>query len=189
MMESPSPREIDSTRIHGPSLRCSAPPFCPFVRRLTPAETARLQALRAYPKPASVTEQEFQAVVLRVDEQQDVAAQRLAKQPVSDQGVKFFESLSHVRRARREQSLKRIDVESAPYLNTSTVRQQNGQFTAASNRRVDLDRQQSTGDFSLTLLFAKPPCGKIWSGRYSCTGSRAGSTSKRPFWRNSGSLA
>src|SRR5277367_6951473 len=67
--------------------------------RFRPPETSLLHALGAYPQPAAIPEQKFQPIALRVGKQKNVAAQRIARQPVAHQTVESFKSLAHVRRS------------------------------------------------------------------------------------------
>ena len=60
------------------------------------------RAGRADPQPAAIPEQEFQAIPLRVGEQEHMPAQRIAQQPVARQTVEALEPLAHVRGPRRQ---------------------------------------------------------------------------------------
>jgi hypothetical protein len=76
--------------------------FAFFALGRGPAKAALLQTFRAYPEAAAVPEQELEAVALRVGEEKDVAAQRVAGQPVAHQSEEAFEALAHVRGARSQ---------------------------------------------------------------------------------------
>src|SRR5580698_545341 len=73
--------------------------FVAFFVRFRPPETSLLKALGAYPEPTAIPEQQFQPITLRVGKHKDVPAQRVARQPVANQTVESFESLTHVRRS------------------------------------------------------------------------------------------
>lgn len=67
--------------------------------RIWPPKTALVQFLRAYPKPAAVIDDQFQAVAPCIRENENVAALRSAAQMIAHQTVEPIEVLAHVRRA------------------------------------------------------------------------------------------
>lgn len=67
--------------------------------RIGPPKTALVQFLRAYPKPAAVIDDQFQAVAPCIRENENVAALRSAAQMIANQTVEPIEVLAHVRRA------------------------------------------------------------------------------------------
>src|SRR5271156_4163791 len=73
--------------------------FAFFALWRRPPEPALLQTLRADPETAAIPEQKFQPVALRVGEQKDMTAQRIARQTVAHQSEETFEALAHVGRS------------------------------------------------------------------------------------------
>lgn len=67
--------------------------------RIGPPKTALVQFLRAYPKPAAIIDDQFQAVAPCIRENENVAALRSAAQMIANQTVEPIEVLAHVRRA------------------------------------------------------------------------------------------
>ncbi len=66
------------------------------ITGLRPGETPFLQPLGTDPEPASVPDEDLQPIALAVAEQEQVPAERLTRQPVSNQTVQPFEPLAHV---------------------------------------------------------------------------------------------
>jgi len=67
-----------------------------FALGCRPAESAFLQTFGAYPEAAAIPEEKLQAIALRVGEQKDVAAERVAGQAVAHESEESFEAFAHV---------------------------------------------------------------------------------------------
>ena len=61
-----------------------------------PGKAAFLQSFGANPKTASIKDKEFQARLLAIGEQEEVAAERVLAEGVTDQSKEAVEALSHV---------------------------------------------------------------------------------------------
>src|SRR5664279_5475044 len=68
-----------------------------LARGFRPVEASLLQALGTHPQAAAIPEQQLQAIALRVGEQKDMPAQRIASQAIPRHAIQSFESLAHVR--------------------------------------------------------------------------------------------
>src|ERR1022692_1283643 len=66
------------------------------ITGLRPGETPFLQPLGTDPESASVPDEDLQPIALAVAEQEQVPAQRLARQSIPNQTVQPFEPLAHV---------------------------------------------------------------------------------------------
>jgi len=133
--------------------------------RLTPF----LQPLGADPQSAAIPDEDLQPIALAVAEQEQVPAQRLTRQSVSDKTVQPLEPLAHVRDAggqidpcgwteskhglyplqHTHQALERIRIKVRMYLDAAPVRQHHGQPTTRFLLRPrfsggQLHRHQST---------------------------------------------
>ena len=61
-----------------------------------PGEAAFLQSFGAYPQTASIKDEEFQASLLAIGEQEEVAAERIFAEGVTDESEEAVEALAHV---------------------------------------------------------------------------------------------
>ena len=135
--------------------------FVFFALCLRPPKASLLQSLGAYPKAAAVPEEQFQPVALRIGEQKDMTAQRIARQPVAHQPEETFKALAHVGRsggkidtrgwsdAEHDQAsstvtelAQRAGIETALHFNAESAVQNHGQFTAAGAGSSDFYRDK-----------------------------------------------
>jgi hypothetical protein len=66
------------------------------IAGLRPGETSFLQPLGTDPESATIPDEDLQPIALGIAEQEEVPAQRLARQSIPDQTVQPFEPLAHV---------------------------------------------------------------------------------------------
>ncbi len=140
------------------------------VAGLRPGETPFLQPLGTDPESASVPDEDLQPITLAVAEQEQVPAQRIARQSIPDQTVQPFEPLAHVGDPGGQidlcswtqskhglhplqythQALERTRIKIRMHLDSAPARQHHGQPTTrfARRRRLlgrQLHRHQTTG--------------------------------------------
>ena len=61
-----------------------------------PSEAAFLQSFGTYPQTASIKDEEFQASLLAIGEQEEVAAERIFVEGVADESEEAAETLAHI---------------------------------------------------------------------------------------------
>jgi hypothetical protein len=66
------------------------------IAGLRPGETSFLQPFGTDPESATIPDEDLQPIALGIAEQEEVPAQRLARQSIPDQTVQPFEPLAHV---------------------------------------------------------------------------------------------
>ncbi len=151
---------------------------------LRPTKSPAVQFFRTYPKPASVIDDQLQAIAPRICEQKNMAARRIAFQPVAHQTVKTVESLAHIggasshvnprRRSEPEHRLRPVQygqkalqcprIESTAHFDPAPASRLNHQHTTTIGMATCLFRsarkhfhgKHGTGDRSRSRMHASP---------------------------------